>query len=242
MSTRFVMTVAVLALAAPLCGQKALDVATVKPNHTGANRSNYPRLRNGTLSAENISLKRLVEAAYGLSGPRVTGPEWLDSVRFDVAGKAPEGTPDTEFMPLLQALLRDRFHLEVHRETKEMTAFDLIIGKSGIKLSLFDPAHPPETPPNTGGTLLIGVGSIDQLSDMLAASAGNPVVNRTGLDGRYVYIVNYTPLSSQPATSDSGPPDLFTAVQQQTGLRLEARKQPVEILVVDRAERVPGEN
>jgi uncharacterized protein (TIGR03435 family) len=146
-------------------------------------------------------------------------------------------------MPLLQALLRDRFQLEVHRETKEMPAFDLILGKGGIKLPLFDPAHPPEMRHGTGGAMMIGVGTMDQFADMLAGSAGRPVLNRTGREGRYVYMVHYTPLSSQPdATSDSGPPDLFTAVQQQTGLRLEARKQPVEILVVDRAEKAPAEN
>ncbi|MES1258929.1 MAG: TIGR03435 family protein [Acidobacteriota bacterium] len=240
-----VLIAAALFSPAPLCGQRAtLDVATVKPNNTGAARSSYPRLRNGTLSAENITLKRLIGAAYGLSDLRLAGPDWLDSVRFDVAGKAPEGTRDTEFMPLLQALLQDRFHLEVHRERKEMPAFDMIVGKGGMKLQPFDPAHPPETPPNTGGALMIGVGTLDQIADTLAGSAGQPVVNRTGVEGRYVYIVHYTPLSGQPAdlTPDAGPPDLFTAVQQQLGLRLEARKQPIEILVVDRADRVPAEN
>ena len=89
----------------------------------------------------------ILRAAYDLPESRIIGPDWLDSDRFDLAGKAPAGVPDTEFMPMLQALLKERFHLAVHRETKEMQVFDMVVAKGGLKIWLFDPAHPVVKPP-----------------------------------------------------------------------------------------------
>jgi len=242
-----ILLAAGVAGALPLRAQSpAFEVATIKPNHGNGNRSpsRYPSLQNGTLTAENVSLKTLLGVAYGLSTVRITGPAWIDSDRFDLAGKAPEGVPDTEVMPLLQNLIKDRFHAEVHLETKEMLAYEMTVTKDGLKIQPFEAEHPPVTPQNRGGSLLIGVATMPQIADALARAAERPVVEKTGIAGRYSYILSFTPFSARAPDSraDLAPPDLFTAVQQQLGLKLESKKEPIEILVVDRAERVPIEN
>jgi uncharacterized protein (TIGR03435 family) len=231
--------------AARLPAQPAeFEVATIKVNQTGSASSNFPTLRNGTLSAQNVSLSMLLQTAYDLSALRIVGPNWLDSDRYDVAGKSPEGVPDGELMPMLQALLKDRFQISGHREMKEMPVFEMVIAKDGLKMSAYDPTHPPVAPRNRGAATIMGSGTMTQLARMMTRPAGRPVVDKTGLSGRYNYILNFTPLSDQTAegSSESGPPDLFTAVQQQLGLKFESKKDPIEILVIDHAERVPAGN
>jgi uncharacterized protein (TIGR03435 family) len=220
------------------------EVATVKANHTGSGAVNFPRLRNGILAAQNVSLSMLLQAAYDLSAARITGPEWLNSDRFDLAGKSPQGVPDGELMPMLQALLRDRFRIAVHRATKKMPVYEMIAAKGGVKMGAFDPARPPVAPRNRGGAVIIGTGTMPELAKMLAAPAGRTVLDRTALVGRYSYVLTFMPLSAQApgSASDTAPPDFFAAVQQQLGLKLRARKDPVEILIVDHAERIPSEN
>lgn len=248
MAVRVVAATILLEVGAPglLAQSPEFEVATIKVNQTGSGGSNFPRLKNGTLNAENVSLLMLLQAAYDLSALRIVGPNWLDSDRYDVTGKSPQGVSDGELMPMLQALLKDRFRISGHREMKEMTVYEMIVGKDGLKMSVFDPTHPLVSPPNRnrGGAMIVGSGTMPQLAKMMSGPAGRPVLDKTGLSGRYNYILSFTPLSAQAAesASDSAPPDLFTAVQQQLGLKLESKKDPIEILVIDHAERVPAEN
>lgn len=243
-------TVAALVLAWSVTGgarqAPEFEVATIRVNDTGSNGSNFPGLRNGTLSARNVSLKMMLQAAYDLSPLRVTGPDWLDGTRFDVTAKSPQGIPDTEMMPMLQTLLKVRFHVEVHRETKEMPVYEMAVSKDGLKIHPFDPAHPLMPGPNRGGSMMIGRGTMSQLASMLTGTAGRPVVDKTGLEGVYGYMLTFMPLDAPAApaltAAPDAPPDFFTAVQKQLGLKLEPKRDPVEILVVDRADRTPTEN
>ncbi len=124
----------------------AFEVAAVKPNHTEDHPRTYPRLHNGTFSAEAASMKTLLEIAYGFTEQRINGPAWLDAERYDITARAPEGTADSQVMPLLQSLLEDRFRLKSHFEMKELPAYDMVVSKGGSKLKPFDPAHPPILP------------------------------------------------------------------------------------------------
>lgn len=239
--------VVIFLIAAPVIWAQspAFEVATVKANHSGDNSSGFPGLRNGTLTGRNVTMRMMLRAAYGLSESRISGPDWLDSDRFDLAGKAPQGVADTEFMPMLQSLLKDRFHLEVHREMKEMPVFDMVVVKAGLKMSLSVPDHPfPTPPPNPGGYMNFGAGTLPEIAMRLTGSAGRPILDKTGLEGRYGFLLIYTPVSTQSAdnAAASGPPDFFTAVERQLGLKLEPNKEPIEVLVVDHAERIPTEN
>jgi uncharacterized protein (TIGR03435 family) len=232
--------------AAPLASQDiAFEVATVKPASGNPHLSNYPRLHNGTLAAENVSLKTLLSAAFGLSSNRIDGPEWIDVEKFDLTGKAPHDVPDTELMPMLKALLQERFKIAVHREQKEMATFDMVIAKSGLKLKLFDPAKPMVPPPhNNGGALYIGAATMSQLADGIGSIVGRPVVDRTGIAGRYSFLLQYaSPSRSATETAEvSNLPDVLTAIPEQLGLKLEAKKQQMEILVLDSALHVPIAN
>ncbi len=194
-------------------------------------------------------MRRLLRTAYGLSDLQITGPDWLDSDPYDVVAKAPQDAPDTELMPMLQALLKERFHLAVHREMKEMPVFDMVVAKGGLKIWQFDPARPVPKPPlpahvTSAMTASNGVVTMPELATRLTASAGRPVLDKTGLEGRYGFFLFYTMLTAQSddAAAGSGPPDFFAAVEQQLGLRLEPKRESVEILVVDHADRVPTEN
>ena len=236
----------VLGLTAPLVSQDlAFEVATVKPAGGNPNVSNYPRLHNGTLAAENVSFKTLLSVAFGLTGNRINGPDWIDTEKLDLTGKAPQGVSDSALMPMLQALLRERFQVKVHREQKEMATFDMALAKSGLKLKPFDASKPMTTPPHqAGGAMYIGAATMPQLADGLAGILGRPVVDRTGVDGRYSFVLQYaSPSRSTSETTDpSNLPDILTAIPEQLGLKLEAKKQPMEILVVDSALRVPVAN
>lgn len=221
----------------------AFEVAAVKPNHTVEHPRTYPRLHNGTFSAEAASMMTLLEVAYGLVELRIHGPAWLDAERYDITAKAPEGVPDSQIMPLLQSLLKDRFHLESHFEMKELPAYDMVVSKGGAKLKPFDPVHPPNPPhPQRGESVMVGVGTPSQIADGLARTVGRPVVNKTGIEGRFGWMVSYTPFSASGKSVDSTAPDIFTAIEQQLGLKLEPRKESLQILVIDHLERIPTEN
>ena len=92
-------------------------------------------------------MRRLLRSAYGLSDLQITGPDWLDSDQYDLVAKSPQGVPDTELMPMLQALLKERFNLSVHRDLKEMPVFEMVVAKGGLKIWQFDPARPVPRPP-----------------------------------------------------------------------------------------------
>ena len=220
----------------------AFEVASVRPNRSGEHPRTYPRLQNGTFSAEIASLKTLIVIAYGLIELRIDGPKWLDTEKYDITAKAPEGVPDSQIMPLLQSLLKDGFHLESHFETKEMAAYDMVVSKGGAKLTPFDPAHPPETPRNYGQAVMLGTGTTGDIADALARAAERPVVDKTGMDGRFGWTLNYTPFSANGNSAGAAAPDLFAAIEQQLGLKLEPKKESLRTLVVDRVDRVPTEN
>jgi uncharacterized protein (TIGR03435 family) len=220
----------------------AFEIASVKVNHTGEHPRTYPQLRNGTFTAEIASSKTLIVIAYGLIELRIKGPEWLDTEKYDITAKAPEGVPDSQSMPLLQSLLKDRFHPESHFETQEMPAYDMVVSKGGSKLKPFDPDHPPEVPRGYAQTVMVGLGSTGELADMLARGAGRPVVDKTGLEGRFGWVLTYTPFSANADAASSTAPDIFAAIEQQLGIKLEPKRESLQILIIDPADRIPTGN
>ena len=239
-----VATAMLLGGAPTLKGQSPqFEVASIKVNRSGSGGSNLPFQRNGTIAATNVSLLMLLQSAYELSASEIIGPGWLESDRFDLAGKSPQGVPDSEMKPMLQALLRDRFRLSAHREMKEMPVYEMVVAKDGLRISRFDGTHPPAPAHTRAGAMMIGVASMARLARNMAGAAGRPVVDKTGLDGEYSYLLTFSPLSAQSETApDPAAPDFFAAVQQQLGLKLEPKRAPIEVLVIDHAERVPTEN
>ena len=240
----FVLSATIILSATILAQSPSFEVATIKVNDSGPGGLGFPGVRNGILSARNVSLKMMLQSAYDLSELRVVGPDWLNSARFDLAGKAPPGVPDTDLMPMLQALLKDRFHVEVHREMKEMPVYEMVVAGGGVKMLPFDPERKFSGINPHGNMIFAPSATMPDLATRMTGFAGRPIIDRTGLQGRYaVVLIFMRPDATAAETSaPDAPPDFFTAVQQQLGLKLEPKKEPVEVLVVDHADRLPTDN
>lgn len=231
------------------------EVATVKPSGPET-RGKYFTVRGRRFMTGNTTLSELITFAYGLHPRQIVGaPAWLETDKFNVTGQ-PDGEEqpnDRQWKTMVQKLLSDRFQLTFHRDKKVLSVYALTVGKTGSKLtkSAGDPNGLP-------GLFFRGLGVLpvhnatmaDFAGVMQAAVLDRPVVDQTGLPGRYDFTLTWTPDESQfsafgprpnPPADDAAPPDLFTAIQQQLGLKLESVKAPVEVLVIDRVEK-PSEN
>lgn len=231
----------------------AFEVASIKPSDPD-NPDNSLHRSNARFAATNHSLKRLIAFAYDVEMFQVSGgPAWVSFSGFDVTAKTPDdvahhkGLDDDKRM--VQALLSDRFKLTIHRETKELPIYALVIGKNGSKLQL---AKPPVGSSGVSGRrrtqLTFTDAPLSLLVHVLSQQMGRPVVDRTGLIAHYDFKLEWAPdptssdpRDSIPSAPDPADPTLFTAIQDQLGLKLEAQKGPVEILVIDHAER-PSDN
>jgi uncharacterized protein (TIGR03435 family) len=180
--------------------------------------------------------------AYGVKSFQIAGPNWLDTDTFDIMAKPQPGYQHDQLSGLLEKLLADRFKLEVHHEARPATAYALIVAKGGPKLR--------ETPgPRSYFTVRPGLiegkqRSIAELRNGLSRMLDRPVEDRTALTGSYDLKLEWNPeeLSTQPETPAGERPSLFTALQEQLGLKLERITMPVDFVVVDHAQRIPVAN
>ena len=237
-------------LAFPVAGadHPEFEVATVKrspPPEGDAININLGSVRNGKVTFANASLSDCLKFAYGLvSDAQISSPDWVKSreVRFDIVAQPPAGTPDDQIPLMLQALLADRLKLKVHREPKDLSFLALVQRKNGPKFHAS--TAPPATPTGTqyGGRIASTRISMERLALLLSRFERQTVLDRTGLDGFYELKLDWTPDDGRAAATDNPGPSLYTAVQEQLGLKLEPSKGPVEIIVVDNAEKVPADN
>jgi uncharacterized protein (TIGR03435 family) len=227
----------------------AFEVATIKPSAPDAQGKGF-RVRGRQFSTLNTSLSDLITFAYGLHPRQITNaPDWLTKDKYDLAAEPDgEGQPnDKQWKIMVQKLLADRFQLTFHHDKAELSVYALTVGKNGSKLTKSE-----GDPNGLPGLFFRGLGALNvrnaTMTDftglMQAAVLDRPVVDQTGLPGRYDFTLNWTPDETQfvgmgvsvppPADNAAAPPDLFTAVQEQLGLKLEATKAMVDILVIDR--------
>jgi uncharacterized protein (TIGR03435 family) len=261
----------------------------------------------GRIRYPYMSLKNVMMNAYDVKSFQVVGPGWLDTERFDITAVMPPETTKEQFRAMLQNLLSDRFKLTVHRETKELPMYSLVVARNGPKMkeSVEIPAGkddgdlaalppPPPLPmqpkigpdgfpilPLIGGgraglffimmpgrTRLIGQQqTMQDLAGRLTTQLNRPVTDATALQAKYDFTLTFSaegmnmgmpmPIGMAPAPPPGGgggaaptaslpegetPPDLFAAIQAQLGLKLEAKKGPVELIVIDHVEKTPTEN
>ena len=244
------------------------EVASIKPNTSGLGMMRFIFTPDGC-SATNISLDFLVSNAYGISRDLISGgPNWIVSSRYDVEAKV-AGADVAEWHRLdlsqrnsmLQPLLADRFKLRVHKETKLLSIYELVIAKNGPKLKEAKPGD-TDTSGTRGanrfsrpGTILIATQgmSIATLANRLSELLHSTIVDKTGLTGKYDIMLEWTsedgpapmppgPGGDQRGTDSAPPPDsgpsIFTAIQEQLGLKLQSTKGPVETLVIDHVEQL----
>jgi uncharacterized protein (TIGR03435 family) len=212
----------------------SFEVATVKPSdpdHAGAQMfSPGP----GRFTAMTATLKDLVAWANGVRRFQVSGgPGWFDSDHYDISAKA-DGAPNfTILRPMLRTLLEDRFRLGLHRETRELPVYELVVGKSGPKMRQVDAAG---LGVGTGRGRLTGKGTdIATFAQVLSDQVDHVVVDQTGLAGFYEFTLTWA-ADDAPAGDEPGP-SLFAALYEQLGLKLEPAKGPVEVLVIDHVEK-----
>jgi len=238
-------------LSLALFGQSvAFEVASVKPceNLVGLDYNNSIKYSPTGFTGRHVTLARLITEAYGLQSRQVLGPTWLDQAEYDIDAKT-GGEVDRERMSrMLQTLLTDRFKLVQHLETRPMRGYDLVVDRSGAKI---EPAS-GDAPDGPNGRRFHG--TMRQFANFLAIRLTSPilddpttpgrasgppvlVLDKTGLTGTYDFAV--------PVTPELGTP-IFTLLQRMLqgnlGLTMEPHKGDVEVLVVDRVERVPVEN
>jgi uncharacterized protein (TIGR03435 family) len=248
--------------------QPVFEVAAIKENHSANGNSNSDT-NQGRFKATNVSLKNLIQYdAYGIPGPRILdGPKWLDSAKFDIDAKTEDSVTEhlqgldnkqrkAESQAMFQQLLADRFKLAVHWETRELPIYALVVLKNGSKL------QPTKETGDGSGTSTNGNGSTVQftaknisipelaesLTQELSQEVGRTILDKTGIEGKYDLTLKWaTSLDSTPVSnaadgaSPNSLPSIFTAIQEQLGLKLESSKGPVQVLVVDHAE-MPSEN
>ena len=207
----------------------AFEVASIKPSNAEPGNSGGFSGR-GRYTMRNVTLRRLIRGAYDVPEAQIFGgPKWIAEDRFDIDAKAAKAGGDHDLMQMLQTLLAERFQLVLHRETRPMAGYAIVLGKGGVKAN---PSAPDATCASGSSRKMVEARGCPaaQLAMKLTEVLHMPVADQTGLSGTYDFKLEFTP------DSDIGP-TLFAAMQEQLGLRLEGRKVPTEVLIVDRAEK-----
>ncbi len=244
-------TAATLSVAQPNGGGPQFEVATIKPSDPADCCARTWSRQGRRLSTNNTYLRWLIMWAYGVQAKQIVGgPAWMDVDRFNVNGEI-EGTKaptDPEWRVAMQKLLADRFQLQFHHETREMSAYALSIARGGPKLIKSDPEKDVEPMLGFGGGVgqtMRGYGRDVTLGqffgDVQRLVLDRPVVDHTGITGTYNIQIEFTREGEDSLgmtqLPDDAAPNLITALEQQLGLKLEKVKAPVDVLVIDRAEK-----
>jgi len=240
------------------------EVASIKPGKPGA-RTTFG-VGNGGASEVNVTLKALLAFAYRLQEYQIlNGPGWVGSDRFNIEAKAADRNADPDQLRLmLQSLFADRFKLVLHRETRQSNIYVLVTAKGGprirVSLDQISPTVNGPSAPGAGpnrGVMRMGGGSVignavplSLFASLLSQRLDRPVVDKTNLTGRFDIQLQWTPDVGENPLSPSGDPlppptdisgpSIFGAIQEQLGLKLEAARGPVEVLILDQVEKPSG--
>jgi len=248
MLVRFTVLICVIAatVQVPGASQLSFEVASIRPNNSENRSSDFSTNATGRFSAINVTVKSLLITAYKLQEHQlVGGPPWLGTDRYDIVAKPEDKASADEVLEMIKTLLAERFKLKLHHETRELPVYALLVGKNGSKMkasSTGDDNHNADTRRGvmTGQNL-----SLEMFVIILSNQLDRPVVDKTGLAGNFDLQLEWSPEASRPSAEAVGTvpsgPSIFTAIQEQLRLRLEATKGPVEVIVIDSVEK-PSEN
>jgi uncharacterized protein (TIGR03435 family) len=220
-----------------------VDPHTVDDLRKGIGLASLSTFPSARFTVRNWTLKILISLAYGVDDKYIQGdPGWLDAQEYDIDAKV-EGEKELTYeqmKPLLQQFLEQRFHLATHREEKTLLGYALVVAKGakgGAKLIPSKEGVIPSAQIFPSG-LQARHSTTKDLAQILARPLGYPVVDKTGIEGAYDIKLDFAPANDP----NSARPSIFTAVQEQLGLKLESQKVPVELLVIDHVEMIPTEN
>jgi uncharacterized protein (TIGR03435 family) len=241
------------------------EVASIRPSSPDAHGSSVMTDKVGGLNAENMPLRALITMAYGIRDFQLSGgPGWLATDRYDIIAKPervanaavpPNYTPltddqrkvrDDQWKDRVRNLLAERVGLVVHKEVKEEQIYVLTVAKGGPKLVVVTTPGGRQGMSTNRGRNQGYAATMSMLAMDLSNNVGRPVIDKTGLTEKYDWVLQWTP--DMPATNPDAPqpadgpgPTIFTALQEQLGLKLESSKGPVETYVIDKVDR-PSEN
>jgi uncharacterized protein (TIGR03435 family) len=219
----------------------AFDVASVRLTTPG-NVGPPSRTSADSLTMRNISLRNCIQVAYQLPEAQVTGPDWMNDVRLDIVAKAAGPVGEKQLFVMLRTLLAERMGVIAHVERKEVAVYALTLSKGGPKFSETTSEGPPDFSKDKTGTNAKRV-SMSEFARVLSQGFGRPFVDATGLKGRYdirIETISYT--AAAPSDAMDGVGIMVTALQEQLGIKVESRKDNVDMLIVDHAEKTPTEN
>jgi uncharacterized protein (TIGR03435 family) len=248
----------------------AFEVASVKPAPppTGPGLRVGMNSDAGRITYSNVTLRNVLTQAYKVKDSQIVGHDWLKSERYDITAKLPEGATKEQIPEMLQTLLAERFKLALHRETKVMPVYAIVAAKNGPKLHEAEAESTKKglrMMMGPKGMQLTGSVTIERLADSLSNMMARPVIDMTETKAAYDIDLSWTPDESQMGGKlgmmhggprpeggsggggegkSEGPdgPSIFMALQEKLGLKLDARKMPVDLLTIDHAEKIPVEN
>jgi uncharacterized protein (TIGR03435 family) len=220
------------------------EVAVIKPTDPNDRNQGF-HLNGHRISIENMPVTNLICFAYSIHKSQiVNAPQWLDGQVWNI-----DGVPDVAGVPnlhqyqrMVEKLLTTRFGLQMHHDKRELSVYVLTVAKGGPKLekSKSDPDEPIDQTGNGKGTMKFTNNTMSDFALGLQFMVGKPVINQTSLSGRYDFTLRWSP-DELRATEPDAAPGLFTAVQEELGLKLEATRAPTDVLVIDAATR-PTQN
>ena len=232
----------------PDAGKKPeFEVASIRPAvDDGGHDADTDK---GRFTTHNLTLKRLIAIAYDIDVKQVLGgPNWTDSDSYDINAKIPEefaARKQDQVPQMLQSLLEDRFKLVVHREPRQLSGYALVPAKQGPKMAIAKPSENGSDMHSNNSQAKARSLTMDQFARYLSRNRdiGKVVVNQTGLTDRFDFELNWMPvqLDPKPNAAADDRASIFTAIQEQLGLRLEAAKVQVQAIIIDHAEK-PEEN
>jgi uncharacterized protein (TIGR03435 family) len=237
------LTMAAILSAAPL----AFEVASVRVSDPGeAGPGDIPRNMDnspGHFIMRNVPLRYCLEWAYDLKDYQVAGPDWIKADnRYDIVANAP-GASENDMRIMLQTLLLERFRMKVHRETRDLDVYALLPGKGVPKVKEASADEETSLGAGPNGTVKFTKQPISRFTFLLTRRMDRPAIDMTGLKGLYDFTIDLSGLGfNGNPPQDASAPSVFTTVQENLGLRLEAQKAPIDLLVVDHAEKVPTAN
>jgi uncharacterized protein (TIGR03435 family) len=261
---------AAFAQSQPPASSLKFEVASIKPSGPQSVRGSEggPGSKDPThYRFQSATMKDLIGIAYHVHYFQMSSKTALDKDRYDVVVNVPEGSSKEEFRGMMRNLLVDRFHFQAHLESKEFPAYEMVVAKTGLKIHESDSTAPPlphqdgfpDLPAGRPGMIsnnstsngywLVRLRAQQEpfsvLADMMADPNEPPIIDKTGLTGKYDFMLEYVkdlPSAHSAEASTPTAPALFTAVQQQLGLQLVAKKLPFDVVVVESFERTPTEN
>jgi len=242
-----IAALALICLGTPVIRSAEFEAASLRASKTPGGRGSMT-MDSTRLTYTNASVRDCIMSAWNVKGYQIDGPDWLGADRYDLAATSATPVEEDALKSMLQTLLIERFHMKVHVEKRDLPVYAMVVSKNGAKMK--DAAAPgrPVIRMNGGGVVFTSV-TISDLIDLMSrahlAELDRPVVDDTGLTGRYDVTINLfgtqEEMMSALSKGDFGS-SIFTLIQEQLGLKLEPKKLPLQMVVIDQAERTPSGN